>query len=449
MRYVILLLAVLGLAGTGYGVWHHFSGNHAGPAFRTAAVERGDLLATINSTGTIEPEEVIDVGAQVNGRIDKFGRDPRDSSRSVDYTTPVEEGTVLAVIDPSLYQAQVDQAQANLVRAQADQQRTKADAETAKAKFRQADRDFTRAKTLFAGKAIADVDYDTAQATYETTKTTVDSVVAQVGVADAAIKQAKASLDQADINLGYCTIKSPVKGVIVDRRINVGQTVVSGLNAPSLFLLAKDLKRMQIWVSVNEADIGNIHTGQSVTFTVDAYPRDTFKGQVSQIRLNASMTQNVVTYTVVVDTDNSNGKLLPYLTANVQFEADRRKDVLLAPNAALRWRPDPALIAPDARAAYESAQLRRKEAKVSGLPKEAGEKEKGGERGTVWLTEGEFVRPLRVQTGLSDGVNTEISGDGVTEGMDVVVGETRARGDAAGGTTNPFAPQMFGGKQKQ
>src|SRR5437763_11397938 len=180
MRYLVLLLVVLGLAGAGYGVWHHYYGNHGGPAFRTAAVERGDLLATISSTGTIEPEEVIDIGVQVSGRIDKFGRDPRDSSRPVDYTTPVEEGTVLAVIDPSLFQAQVDQAKANLVRAEADHQRAKADAETAKARYRQSERDWTRAKTPFAGRAIADVEYDTAQASFETTKTTVASAVAQV-----------------------------------------------------------------------------------------------------------------------------------------------------------------------------------------------------------------------------------------------------------------------------
>ena len=143
----------------------------------------------------------------------------------------------------------------------------------------------------------------------------------------------------ARTNLGYTTIKSPVRGVIIDRRVNIGQTVVASLNAPSLFLIAKDLRRMQVWASVNEADIGHIRLDMPVRFTVDAYAGETFHGKVTQIRMNATMTQNVVTYTVVVTTDNSNGKLLPYLTANVQFEMDQRSDVLLVPNAALRWKP--------------------------------------------------------------------------------------------------------------
>ena len=147
----------------------------------------------------------------------------------------------------------------------------------------------------------------------------------------------------------YCTIKSPVKGVIIDRRVNIGQTVVASLNAPSLFLIAKDLKRMQVWVAVNEADIGKIQPGLPVSFTVDAFPGETFRGEVGKVRLNASMTQNVITYTVEVITDNSNGRLLPYLTANVQFELSRLSGVLLAPNAALRWTPPAEQVAPEFR----------------------------------------------------------------------------------------------------
>src|SRR5205823_6028616 len=151
------------------------------------------------------------------------------------------------------------------------------------------------------------------------------------------------------INLGYCTIRSPVKGVIVDRRVNVGQTVVASLNAPSLFLIAKDLKRMQIWASVNEADIGQIHPGQAVSYTVDAYPGEVFTGQVSHVRLNATMNQNVVTYTVVVTTDNSKGRLLPYLTTNLQFRVSERTNVLMVPNTALHWQPQLDQVAPAAR----------------------------------------------------------------------------------------------------
>ncbi len=183
---------------------------------------------------------------------------------------------------------------------------------------------------------------------------------ANVGVDEAAIKQAEATLRQSQINLGYCKIKSPVKGTIVDRRVNVGQTVVSNLSASSLFLLAKDLSQIQVWASVNEADIGRIQPGVKVHFTVDAYPNETFFGEVLQVRLNATMTQNVVTYTVVVTTENKdNAELLPYMTANLQFEIDRHEDVLKVPNAALRWKPRPQQIAPDIRAETLAAMNRR------------------------------------------------------------------------------------------
>ncbi len=157
--------------------------------------------------------------------------------------------------------------------------------------------------------------------------------------AQANVTQAQAALDKVQRNLDYCTITSPVKGVIIARRVNIGETVVSSLNTPSLFLIAKDLHHMKVWVSVNEADIGSIHADQSVTFTADAYPGVIFTGMVGKVRLNAAMTQNVVTYTVEIDTDNSSGKLLPYLTCNVQFEVARHKDVLQVPNGALRWIP--------------------------------------------------------------------------------------------------------------
>ena len=162
----------------------------------------------------------------------------------------------------------------------------------------------------------------------------------------------------AKTNLGYTTITSPVRGMILDRRVNIGQTVVASLNAPSLFLIAKDLRRMQVWASVNEADIGRIRVNMPVRFTVDAYPGQMFRGKVTQIRMNATMTQNVVTYTVVVTTDNSSGKLLPYLTANVQFEMDQRSNVLLAPNAALRWKPQASQIDPAASKTAISASPR-------------------------------------------------------------------------------------------
>jgi HlyD family secretion protein len=220
--------------------------------------------------------------------------------------------------------------------------------------------------------------------------------------------------------------------VIIDRRVNIGQTVVSSLNAPSLFLIAKDLGRMQVWVSVNEADIGSIHAGQPVTFTVDAYSGQVFHGVVNKVRLNAAMTQNVVTYTVEVTTENPDGKLLPYLTANAKFEVQHDSDVLVVPNAALRWSPQPEQVVEGARAAGGADSARR--------------------MGTLWVTEGTRVRPLPVHVGPSDGTVTEVRGDGVQEGLQVVIGDRPADGGArptATGPANPFTPQMGRSRTRQ
>jgi HlyD family secretion protein len=474
----LIILGILVVLGGIFATWYWYGSDNGVHGFRTAGVERGELLATINATGTIEPEEVIDVGAQVAGQILQFGRDPRDSKKAIDYGSPVEQDTVLARIDESIYQAQVDRAKAQVEQAEAQLEQSKAQVDSAEAniqraeadlgqmqaKLYQADRDWTRAQKLGPSKAIAELDYDTAEANFKAAKATLavgQATVVQTKAAlgdakanvakfKAALVDAKAALANAQINLGYCTIKSPVKGVIVDRRVNVGQTVVSSLNAPSLFLIAKDLKRLQVWASVNEADIGNIHPGQPATFTVDAHPGRVFKGTVvpDQPRLNASMTQNVVTYTVVVATDNTDGKLLPYLTANLQFEVARHKDALLVPNAALRWKPNPQQVAPDARA--ELARPQKRKGPPGDKPADAPEKEHR-DRGVVWVEDNGFVRPIRLHIGLSDGVNTEVVDGDLPEGTPVVLGEARANANANGnaGASNPFTPQLFGGKKPQ
>jgi len=249
-------------------------------------------------------------------------------------------------------------------------------------------------------------------------------------------------LQTAQTNLNYCTIKSPVKGVVITRRVNIGQTVVSSLSAPSLFLLARDLRRIQVWASVNEADIGHLRPGLPVTFSVDAFPGQKFKGSILQIRLNATMTQNVVTYTVVVSTDNFDGKLLPYMTANLDFEIDRHSDVLLVPNAALRWLPAPQQVAPDVRADFIKS-LKAASGASGSQPKE--KQKDGQDRGRVWIEDGEFVRPVKVRIGLNDGAMTEITGGDLEEGTAVVIGESHEN-STSGGTTNPFTPQMFRNK---
>ena len=421
---VLVPVALLLMVAVAIWQWRHQNGQDA--LFRTAQVSRGDLLVVISATGTVEPEEVIDVGAQVAGRIVAFGEDA--NGRVVDYGSLVDAGTVLARIDDSLYQAEMDQAEAQLLTSQANLQRALAD-------LYLAGQDWQRAQKIGPAEALSQASYDAYESAYKTAE-------AQVAVSEAAIRQAEASLRRARRNLGYCTITSPVKGVVIDRRVNIGQTVVASLNAPSLFLIAKDLTRIQVWVAVNEADIGRIHPGQPVQFTVDAFPGETFRGEVGKVRLNAAMTQNVVTYTVEIRTDNSNGRLLPYLTANVDFEIDRLNEVLLVPNAALRWTPsDNELVAPAARESL--AKKSKEKSKDEGA---GGRKPKG--IGTLWLQEGRYVRPLAVQLGPSDGLQTAVSGEGINGGLKVVTGvqSPEAARDAKEGAS-PFTPSFFRGNR--
>jgi HlyD family secretion protein len=326
MKVILAIVVLLGLTGAGGFYYVRYVRSDGQANFRTAKVERGEMRPTIGATGTIEPEEVVDIGAQVAGKIMEL---------KVDYGSPVEKEAVLAYIDPTKYKAAYEQATASVALARAN-------LEQAKATLKKTDRDLVRAASLLKTNAIAQADYDAAEAAFEVAK-------ANVGVAQASIGQAEAQQRSVKTDLDYTTITSPEKGVIVDRRVNVGQTVVSALNTPSLFLLAKDLSRVEIWASVNEADIGRIHTGQKAQFTVATYPNETFVGEVSQVRLNATMTQNVVTYTVVVTTENKDLRLKPYMTANLNFEIERHENVLKVPNAALRWKPRAAQIAPDVR----------------------------------------------------------------------------------------------------
>lgn len=433
MKKLIAMLAVL-WGGGACAFWYFRDARNQHVSFRAVEITRGDLKATINATGTLEPDDVVDVGAQIAGEIQSFGPDPRDPSRPISYGSPVEQGTVLARLDDALYRARVDQAQASLDKA-------KADVEQAEAKRRQAERELERVRKLQnrGNGMVSAQEYDNALAADE-------SAVAGLSVARSAVKVAQANLEEAKINLGYTTIRSPVKGVILDRRVNIGQTVVASLNAPSLFLIAKDLGHMEIWASVNETDIGSIHEGQSVTFTVASFPHEQFPGKVAQIRLNASMTQSVVTYTVVVNVDNADRRLLPYLTARLQFEVQERKGVLLVPNAALRWQPRSQHVVPEAREAYAQA-LRKRATGASPSPRAPASGSKEGIPGTVWVAEGDFVRPVDVRIGMTDGVLTEIVSGPLKEGAQVVTGLARQSDEEE--TSSPFLPQIKNDKAKR
>jgi HlyD family secretion protein len=334
---------------------------------------------------------------------------------------------------------------AQLAQAKASQLRAEADLQQMLAKLEQARRDWERAQKLGPSEALSAAAYDSYKAAYETALANVNVGKAVIEQAKASVAQSEASYAKAKRNLGYCTIESPVKGVIIDRRVNIGQTVVASLNAPSLFLIAKDLKRIQVWVAVNEADIGMIYPGMPVRFTVDAFPGEIFRGSVIKTRLNATMTQNVVTYTVEVSTENPDQKLLPYLTANVQFETGTKTNVMIVPNAALRWIPREQLISPEIRKANSSGG--QVEVKKNSSQQNNGQKKENGNshyrEGVVWIEKNGFVEPVKVLAGLTDGAFTEVQGEGLTEGTRVVVGEQMSSNAASdSGASSPFLPRM-------
>jgi HlyD family secretion protein len=384
------------------------------PSYRLGEAKRGDLVSTITATGTVEPEELVDVGAQVTGQILSFGKD--ENGKAIDYGSRVKTGTVLLQIDDSTYQAEFESAEATLKQAEASLVNAKADMKHLKAKLTLAKLDMERAEKLKNG-TMSKADYDSFSAALAVAEANLDVGDAKILEGDANLLAAKATLSKARRNLSYCTIRSPVDGVVIDRRVNIGQTVVSSMSTSSLFLIAKDLRKMQVWVSVNEADIGKIKPGQTANFSVDAFQGETFKGVVSKIRLNASMSQNVVTYTVEVATDNSAARLLPYLTANVVFEVERTANALTVPNAALRWSPKGYFAGADA---------------------------KGAGLETVWLSQGDSLKPVKVKALSTDGALTAVEAkEGLSEGSKLVLGQLSAKDStAAKKTTNPFLPQF-------
>ena len=312
MRKLLIMLAGLLLVGGG-GVACGQSADDAKPEYQpklfrgpTAPGKNGESAPgkKVLATGTVEPEEVVDVCTQVAGPIVNLGADPHAAGKSIDYNSSVEVGTVLAQIDSQPFAIRVQRQQAACTRAEAELAKAKINLEDAEAQWKLAQAQQKTGGTPYSDFLRAKLNYDVA-------KPSVTS-------AEAALVENKAALKQAEIELGYTTIKSPIQGVVIDRRVNVGQ-MVAPTNASSLFLIAK-LDKLVVWTSVNEADIAKVHQQQAVRFTVDAYPGKVFQGKVEQIRLNATMTQNVVTYTVVIAISGEPKELLPYMTANVEFE---------------------------------------------------------------------------------------------------------------------------------
>ena len=297
----------------------------------TTKVDRGDIHEVVQSTGTITAVITVQVGAQVSGTIAKL---------SADFNSQVKKGEVIAEIDPRLFVGALLQARADLQNAKANAAAAKANLEKAQATAVQTKADYERTRVLTEKGVMSQQQLDLAKANADTADAAVSAAQAQVVQANAQTEQKQAALTVAETNLNYCTIRAPIDGVVVARNVDVGQTVASSLQAPTLFIIAQDLTKMQVYTQTDESDVGQIQMGQPASFTVDAFPGRMFKGQVSQIRLNATVVQNVVTYNTIVDFDNPDMKLFPGMTAYVNIPVANASGVLKIPNGALRYKPD-------------------------------------------------------------------------------------------------------------
>jgi|KBSSwiStaDraftv2_1062776.scaffolds.fasta_scaffold62893_3 HlyD family secretion protein len=374
------------------------------PAFTSAEVTRGDVISTVEATGTLEAVTTVQVGSQVSGTI---------SALHADFNSEVKKGQVIAELDSSLLQTQVEQSRATVARLQADFERAKVQAADANLKLR-------RAHELFDRQLIPKTDLETAEST-------AHSADAAVKGAEAEIVQAKASLNQAQVNLSHTIIRAPIDGVVIARNVDVGQTVASSLQAPTLFIIARDLTEMQVNASVDESDIGEIAPKQTVRFRVDAYPNETFSGKVRQVRLQPVVQQNVVSYVTVIDVPNRELKLKPGMTAAVTIETARADDVLKVPNSALRFsprNPEPGT-------------------RNSALPAQSGGRgaKPGNDKGSaVWVLVQDRPTRVPVQPGISDGRDTAILDGDLTPGTAVLTGTTSTAAPAAAPSTSPLLP---------
>jgi HlyD family secretion protein len=391
------------------------------PEFQTTPVERGNVISKVSTSGSLQAVVTVDVGSQVSGRVQAL---------YADFNSQVKKGERIAKIDPSLFDASVVQAQANVQAAKANVTRLTVTAEDS-------ERQAKRAEDVFAQRLISETERDNAVATARAARASVEQGAGQLA-------QARASLSQAETNLRYTDILSPTDGVVISRAVNVGQTVAASLQAPVIFTIAQDLRAMEVHTNVAESDIGRLQKGMRVTFTVDAYPGEPFRGSIRDIRNAPQIVQNVVTYDAVIDVANNDLKLKPGMTATVSVVTDRRRDVLSVPNAALRFRPEG--VPPGGAAAGASAAGGQKSAGAAGAQRwQGGQKGQGNGNGnwrrnkddpaaggdegpppvvkrTLYvLADGKPVA-REVTTGITDGRVTEITSGDLKEGDIVITG---------------------------
>jgi len=405
--------------------------------YQTAIVDRGRIAAKVTATGTLSALVTVQVGSQVSGRLQQI---------FVDFNSEVKRGQVIAKLDPSLFEAAVEQGRANHLAALANLNRARVQAVDA-------ERQLARTRSLAERKLVAQADLDTAQST-------ADAAKAQVEAAASAVEQARAALHQNEVNLEYATVVSPITGVVISRNVDVGQTVAASFQAPVLFVIAENLGKMQVDTSVAEADIGKLYAGMDTTFTVDAYPDIAFAGKVRQIRNAPTTVQNVVTYDAVIDVENPELKLKPGMTANVTFIYAQRDGVLRVPNTALRFVPPAELLAASPRAAAGAGGRAGGGVDAgSAGGRASGRADVGAANGavtdarpagapppppvlgrTVWVLRDEVAKPVRITTGVSDGTLTELASGDLGEGDALVI---EVEGGGKGGPAQQRGPRFL------
>ena len=423
---IIALLVLTAIGIGGWQGWLRWKPKKEDQQWRTRKIERGEVVQEVRATGTVKPIKNILVGTQVNGPIKKL---------YVDYNDEVKVGQQIAQIDAAVYQATVSKdeatltsAKANVLSAKANNAQAHANVELTQTKLALAEKELARMKQLRETEMVPQADYDTALSNR-------DGLIAQVKVNEAAVAQTESSIQQTEAmiqqteaslqlsraNLGYTTIKSPVDGVIIQRNVDEGQTVVSSMNAQTIFTIATDLNRIQIQADIPESDIGGIIAGQRVTFSVDAYNRVVFTGAVVQVRMSATSVQNVVTFPVIIEADNPNKRLFPGMTANLAVETGRAEQVLKIPAAALRFTP------------ADRAQS---------TDEEKGPRKKAG-GGAIWvLDQANKPERIKVKQKISDGTMVGVECEQDLTGREVIIGTQTAASATPEMETNPFAPKM-------
>lgn len=416
-RLIYAATAVL-LAAAGTAAYFYFGASGAAPEYKFSALERGPITASVSATGTLNPVVAVQVSSQISGQLREI---------HVDFNSIVKAGQLIARIAPETYEHRVRQAEADLEAARATVAVQQAELYRAKVNLADAERDLGRKQTLVAKNFISPVELEKAQTTLEAARAQLAVVEAQARNSAALVKQRQAQLGQAQVDLGRTEIRAPADGVVIKRSVEPGQTVAASLQAPELFVIARNLEDMQVETAIDEADVGRLQMGQEASFTVDAFPGRRFKGKVIQVRKAAQVVSNVVSYTVIVSAENPDLILLPGMTANVRIVTAQKDDVLKVANAALRFRP------PTPEGAEKPT---RGDAAKGGGAGRSGRGSAG--TGKIWVLDAQGkLQAVEIKTGLTDGNQTELIDSELVAGHEVIVGMNAA-------TKKPVAsPRLF------